>query len=461
MTIEPEKYTEYIQREGINYFVNLVNSLNIPMILLDREFKIQNFTAQAEKILNLVPSDIGKLISNTNRDISIPNLVSAMLNVMQTRIPQEFEIKNKQGHWYSLRIYPYKRVDQVIEGTILLLVDIHGNKLARDMAEAIVQTVREPLLALNQELRVMTANRSFYETYKVSKEATEDQLIYDLGNKQWDIPKLREMLVEILNKSSVMNDFEVEHEFQKIGKRTMLLNARKIDLESEGTKSMILLAIEDITERRHSENLIRDSLREKEVLLKEIHHRVKNNLNIVSSLLELQADVIQDESALKAFKESQNRIRSIALIHEKLYQSADLSRIDFGEYVNELTTKILSSFGFDSDLCQMDIKISDIRLSVDMAIPCSLIINELVSNCLKHAFPDKSGKILISLSLINETNFELYVTDNGVGFPSRLNFKTTKSLGLQLVNTLVNQIDGIIEMNASNGTSFKIVFPVK
>ncbi len=443
-----------------NDLVNLLSSVRIPLVMLGSDLCIRRFTPLSEKTFNLIPTDIGRPITNITPNFSIPNMTEAITQVMETAVAQEIEVKDHKERWYSLKIHPYRRSDNKIDGAVLILVDIHILKQSRDMAESIVQSIREPLVALDPNLRVITANRSFYETYKVSPEDTENHLIYELGNKQWNIPKLRELLIDILPNKQVLNDYEVEHEFEHIGKRTMLLNARSIHLESKGMNEMILLAIDDITERKRNENIIRSALHEKEVLIKEIHHRVKNNLNIVSSLLELQAGSITDEVMLDYFKDSQSRIRSIALIHEKLYQSSDLAQIDFGDYVDDLVLSIFNTFGIDSTEHSIHLDIENIRLSVNTAMPCSLIINELVSNSLLHAFPNNHfGEISISMKSIPQQKLELTVSDNGIGLPKDFDFRKSKSLGLQLVITLVNQLKGEIELLPEEvGTSLRIRF---
>jgi PAS domain S-box-containing protein len=216
--------------------------------------------------------------------------------------------------------------------------------------------------------------------------------------------------------------------------------------------------IRDVTRRKKTEKLLQNSLDEKEMLLKEIHHRVKNNLMIISSLLNLQSRYIKDEESKNIFKESQNRARSMALIHERLYQSADLKRIDFGEYIRTLANDLYNTYVMDTSLIKLNIDVDDLRLDINTSIPLGLIVNELVTNSLKHAFPEaKSGEIDIIFHKQGK-HYLLEVKDNGIGFPEDIDYKNTDSLGLQLVNNLTEQIDGKIEFNHTSGTSFKIIF---
>lgn len=214
----------------------------------------------------------------------------------------------------------------------------------------------------------------------------------------------------------------------------------------------------DVTERKNAEQKANQSLNEKELLLKEIHHRVKNNLQVVSSLLKLQTSYVTDKNTHDILLDSQNRVRSMALVHQKLYQSKDFSQIDFKEYIKQLSEQLFNVFGEKSKAIKLNVDSADSYLSIDLAIPCGLIINELVSNSLKYAFPNKhKGEINIEINSRGNC-YELAVIDNGVGFPEWLDFKNTNTLGLQLVNTLVGQIDGTIEMESNEGTAFRIKF---
>jgi len=219
----------------------------------------------------------------------------------------------------------------------------------------------------------------------------------------------------------------------------------------------------EITKRKKAQDKIKASLREKEVLLQEIHHRVKNNMQIISSLLRLQSRKIKGKRALEAFESSCNRVKSMVLIHERLYQSKDFARIDFAEYVHGLTNHLFTLFQMKPGAVKMDINIKDISLDLNTAIPCGLIVNELVSNSLKHAFPDGgTGRIKIVIKSLNKNEIELTVSDNGVGIPDEVDFRETKSLGLHLVSILAeDQLQGKIKLDKTKGTRFEIRFMAK
>jgi PAS domain S-box-containing protein len=215
----------------------------------------------------------------------------------------------------------------------------------------------------------------------------------------------------------------------------------------------------DITDRQHAEERIRASLQEKEVLLKEIHHRVKNNLQIISSLLNLQSKHINDPSALQMFLDSQNRVKSMALIHEILFRSRDITKIDFSEYIRTLSMQVFRSYGAYYKKIKLNVQVKDIMLDVDTAIPCGLIVTELVSNSLKYAFSDgREGVINIELFTNDFESLTLIVQDNGIGLPNYIDLQNVDSLGLKLVGALVNQLAGEVRVDSTRGTTFMITF---
>ncbi|MGD8624838.1 MAG: histidine kinase dimerization/phosphoacceptor domain -containing protein, partial [Anaerolineae bacterium] len=219
-------------------------------------------------------------------------------------------------------------------------------------------------------------------------------------------------------------------------------------------------AQQELGERKHAEEQLKASLAEKELLLQEIHHRVKNNLQVISSLLYLQSKNIDDPKVLSILQESRHRVRSMALVHEHLYQTDYPTHVDAAKYVRTLTSYLIRSYKVRADQIHLQVTVDDLRLGIDTAVPCGLLINELVSNALKHAFPnDRSGKIQVSLQAMANGDYQLIVTDDGVGLPGALEDQSSDSLGLRLVQTLTHQLEGMIEVDTSTGTRFEIVFP--
>jgi PAS domain S-box-containing protein len=228
-----------------------------------------------------------------------------------------------------------------------------------------------------------------------------------------------------------------------------------------GGRRLFTGIVRDISERKRAEERMQASLREKEVLLKEVHHRVKNNLQVVSSLLNLGARAIRDPAALAVFEESQARVQAMALIHEKLYRAADFTRIDFAEYARSLAAELLAGYRVPSDAVRLTTSGAGVFLTVETAIPCALILNELVSNSLKHAFPGgRRGDIRVDLRDARG-EFLLTVADNGVGMPEGFDVRGAASLGLRLVRTLAGQLGGTVEHSGGGGTTFVLRFPVE
>lgn len=251
-----------------------------------------------------------------------------------------------------------------------------------------------------------------------------------------------EMLITGVGDIKLCIDFSLKPVKNQVGKVTLLI--------AEGR---------DISARKRAEAQLQESLQEKEWLLKEIHHRVKNNLNIVSSLLKLQSQNITDTAALALFRESQNRLKTMGLIHEKLYQSLDLRRIEAKDYISKLASTIFDSYKVSTKAISLNLDVADIWIDPDTAIPCGLIINELVTNSLKYAFGEgKKGEIGIKLDLEKDRSINLIVCDNGIGLPANLNIEEVESLGLQLVFNLTEQLGGNLEIDRASGTAFKISF---
>jgi PAS domain S-box-containing protein len=242
---------------------NLLVGVDIPIVILDSDRRIRRFTPPAEKIFSLIATDVGRPFTDIASRLDVTNWDELIAEVIGKKRVVERETRNRQGHWYNLRMRPYTAVEQKTDGVLMALLDIDSVKRsldeareARAFAEAIVETVREPLLVLNAEFHVLKATPSFYETFLVTHAETEERSLFELGNGQWDIPRLRLLMEEMLLRNSRFENFEVAHEFPSLGYRSMALNARQVQGESKGTKT-ILLAIEDITERVRAEERVR------------------------------------------------------------------------------------------------------------------------------------------------------------------------------------------------------------
>jgi PAS domain S-box-containing protein len=271
-----------------------------------------------------------------------------------------------------------------------------------------------------------------------------------------DPQQRRELFDKMMNRVDVKN-FEVEFYRKDRGRQWVIISAHPI-FNERGEIEYIDAIMLDIAERKRAEEQIRNSLEEKEILLKEIHHRVKNNLQIISTLLDLQSDSFVDEPPRRFLQECQNRIRSMAMIHEKLYEASDFVSIDFGEYLKSLINSLFITYISDKRV-DLAVEAGEVVLEIDDAIPCGLIVNELVSNSMKYAFPGaRTGNLAVRLQVGNDDLITLTVEDNGVGLPTGLDFRATETLGLQLVNLLARQLHGEIELVEGPGTIFRITF---
>ncbi|MCU1340322.1 MAG: two-component hybrid sensor and regulator, partial [Bryobacterales bacterium] len=243
-TLNEELQTRNSELSQVNNdLTNLLASVNVAIIMLGNDRTIRRFTPMAERIFNLIPSDAGRRLSDLNRNIIVPDLDESIESVVENLTSVEREVQDRDGRWYSLRIRPYRTRENKIDGAVLLLVDIDEHKRA---VELVMSAVKNPLIALQADLRVKRANKAFYRMFEIAPDETENRYIYDLGNGQWNIPRLRTLLEEILTRQHEVNNFEMEAEFPKIGRRLMRLDARSYSEDGRGNK-FILLAIQDVT----------------------------------------------------------------------------------------------------------------------------------------------------------------------------------------------------------------------
>ncbi|HEY9710258.1 MAG TPA: histidine kinase dimerization/phosphoacceptor domain -containing protein, partial [Oculatellaceae cyanobacterium] len=326
---------------------------------------------------------------------------------------------------------------------------IEALKQTNEQLQAVLDTVPGFVSWMNSDGHYLGVNRRLADAFHLSSDAFVGREVgFFLSNAQCG-QFIHQFLASPAQTASQVIDVPINGMT-----RHYLVTAQKYCQDT----SAVSVAI-DITERMLAEQALRTSLREKEVLLQEVHHRVKNNLQIICSLLDLQAQNLTDQKTLDVFQESFNRVKSMALIHEKLYQSTSLETIDFAEYIETLIYYLFQSYRVNSDLIKVKVNIEPICLNIDTAIPCGLIINELLSNSLKYAFPKgKGGLIEINFKSDNAERFILNVKDDGIGFPKDFNLHKVHTLGLNLVKILTQQLDGDIELDQTQGVEFKMQF---
>jgi two-component sensor histidine kinase len=322
---------------------------------------------------------------------------------------------------------------------------------SRAFAQAIVDTVREPFLVLDQHLRVLAASRSFYSTFEVSPGDTQGRLLYALGDGQWDIPGLRLLLEKIVPERGVMEDYEVEHVFPDIGQRTMLLNARKVFYEG-GSNTTILLGIEDVTVERVLEREKDALLVDKDVLFEELQHRVSNSLQIIASILLMKARVVQSEEAQFHLKDAHRRVLSVAAVQKQLHAAGATGSVEIAPYLTKLCESLANSMIGDARPIVLKATIEPGTASSREAESLGLIVTEVVMNALKHAFPGDKAKGQITVAY-NRTgsDWNLSITDNGAGKSDGIIVYEKSGLGTGIIKALSNQIDAQVETSTGPG----------
>jgi len=313
------------------------------------------------------------------------------------------------------------------------------------LAQGIVDTVREPILVLDKELRVVAASRSFYSTFKVSPENTQGRHLYALGDGQWDIPKLRELLEKVISRHGVMEGYEVEHEFPDLGHRRICLNARQVFSEG-GAQATILLGMEDVTERRALEREKDELLREKDVLLDELQHRISNSLQIIASIILMKAKAVESEETRVHLQDAHKRVMSVAAVQRQLHGPGGSGPVEMVPYLTRLCETLATSMiGETRPVSLKVVGVGGVATS-RQAESLGLIVTELVMNALKHAFPnDKTdGRISVGYE-VHGTNWKLSVADNGVGKPDGVFAQPKTGLGTGIVKALAQQLGATVE----------------
>ncbi len=576
---------------------NLLAAVSAAIVMVDSELRVRRFNPAAEKLLQLGSIDIGRPVGHLRGKISTPNLEKQIKQVMETLHTVEVETEDSEGHWYSITARPYRTLDDRIAGAVITLQDIHLLKRglqtaeeARDYAEGMIETVREPLMVLDADLRVQRATPAFYETFLVSREETHGRFLHDLGNGQWNQARLRELIGAALFRDEAFQEFEIQHDFPHIGRRTMRLNGRRIprydsqvrtlllaiedvtarrevaeirfqrlfetakdgivvvEAETEtvldanpyflqatgfarerivskklrdaapfmdlpqtaglisllksreavryddlplrkgdggtidmelvanlyrvGTQPVVQLNLRDVTARKEQEESLRRAAEDKVVLVREIHHRVKNNLQVIVSLLSLQARYTSDPKAVAGFQETEARVRAIAHIHETLYATPDLAQIEFSSYLTNLVRELLTIHMIVKDGVALDLQVEEIVLDMEQAIPLGLIANELILNSLKHGTRKGRGQLSVTLTYKRDPGVpargealdngwaQLDVRDDGPGFQDGIDLENVQSMGFRLLNLLTKQLHGRVIFSVGPGAKVCVEFPL-
>ncbi|NEU83459.1 chemotaxis protein CheB [Nostoc sp. UIC 10630] len=486
-----------------NDLTNLLGSINIPILILTSDLRVRRFTPMAQRLFNLIPADAGRPLSDIRANLDVPDLESLILEVLDTLSIKELEVQTLGGHWYNLRIRPYRTTENQIDGVVLVLIDIDVLKRsaatleqARNYAEAIVETVQVPLIVLDSDFCVNKANRSFYETFQVSASETTQSLIFELGNGQWNLPGLQQLLEDILTNDTTIQNLEIEHCFDQIGQKTMLINGWKI--VQQGESQRILLAIEDISDRKQFE-LERSQLlaqeqsarqeaenanQAKNEFLSNLSHELRNPLNTILGWAQLFRNCNLDSSAVTRAWEVVERSANVQaqLIDDML----DLSRITSGKlHLNtrlidlvSLVNAAIESIEFSAQAkgIQIDSQLNSATVVGDFDRLQQVLWN-LLSNAIK--FTPANGRVGVMLEAVY-SHAEIRVSDTGIGIPADLlpyvferfrqgdssSSKTNQGLGLGLsiVRHIVELHGGTVQAQSpgqGQGTTIIIRLPLR
>jgi PAS domain S-box-containing protein len=407
---------------------------------------------------------VGQHIGFINNPQEFSHFIEDFFENQQTTIAQKTIKINLKGtvHYYLLIAQKYNQG----KAAVSVGIDITENKnLEQELhvtfsrLKTLITNLKVGILLKDKRRNVLFVNQAFCDLFDISTPPVEliGKSYSDFKEYYYPIFQDPEVVEERNEKIIADQELVTNEEWTLNNKITVERDYIPIIIDDSQEGS--LWVYQDVTERKNYETELENSLQQKEMLLKEIHHRVKNNLLVVSNLLEFQTDYTNDPEVLAVLEESQSRIQSMALIHEKLYRSTGLDKIDFGEYLEALTDNLFESYSVAETRINLEKNIDSIFLNIETANPCGLIVNELVSNAFKHAFPnEKQGTIWLSLSQDNEGQITLVVQDDGVGFPQDLDLDNLESLGLDLVQTLTQQLKGNLHIEQKQGAYFTLTF---
>lgn len=486
-----------------NDLINLLSSINIPILMLTNDLQIRRFTPTAQEIFSVIPTDVGRPFSDIRSTLNVPDLEQMILEVIDTLQTKEQEIQTLSGYWYNLRIRPYRTTENQIDGVVIVLLDIDALKRsartleeARNYAETIVETVQTPLVVLDADFRVNKANRSFYEMFQVSPSEIAKSSLFELGNGQWNIPQVRWILEDILVSDVQLENFELDHLFEQIGQKTMLLNACKLEREDQAL--MILLSIEDITQRKQFETVRSQLLlqeqfarhqaetanRSKDEFLANLSHELRNPLTPILGWAQvLRSGKLKEAAVNKALEVIERSARAQSQLIEDIL---DISRITSGKLqlcIGPMDLRLVVQAALEG--VQLSAEAKNVQIVSQLISTTVLgdinrlqqVVWNLLSNSIK--FTPAGGRVEIMLSTI-ENHAQLRVSDTGKGIEAQFlpyifdrfhqgDASSTKAnqglgLGLSIVRHLVELHGGTVQAESpgeEQGTTMTVRLPLR
>ncbi|MBN1873541.1 MAG: PAS domain-containing protein [Anaerolineae bacterium] len=487
---------------------HLFNSIPVGMIVLDRELRIRRFNSSAQKMMHLTNGDLGQSMQMVGERSVCGDLLAEYHVVLETLQSTKREVQGQDGCWYLLEIRPHDVVRQSAGGLVLtisnvthykqaeminpqsaerlqansdhtmtIMTDIDARKKVEDalfkynkLFEAVIQQAPFAVHVVEgsfNQIRVLIENE---ESRRIMGEPVEGRTYIDASKPemlqcrfftldgQREIPLAEMPSPRALKGEVVRNE---EFIFRHSNGTEILVEASAVPVyDNDGNIMAAVVSFYDITAIKLSEEKLRVAVREKETLLRELYHRTKNNMQVISAMLDLQAAHIEDKRVLTAFTELKNRIRAMALVHQKLYESQNLSSIDLGMYISDLLSLLIGSYQMLLNRISFILNVDSVMVLIDTAIPCGLILNELISNALKHAFPEgREGEIVIRLAKTENNVIVFSVSDNGVGVPEGFDFRHNNAFGLQTVFALAeHQLHGTVSFAVRHGVTCQVQF---
>lgn len=458
---------------------NILDGVQIPIVILDNDRRIRRFTPSAEKLFNLLHGDIGRRIQNLRANLDLPDLLPLVERAMHSAIVQEKEVRDLEGRYYILSIRPYRTADRKVDGVLIVLADIDSIKRssdeirhARDYADAIVETVREALVVLDSDLHIVRANGSFYSTFRLSPKDTENRRIYDVAQGSWNIPELRRLLEEVLPKNKSFENFRLSHVFPDIGRRILLLNARRLQPWADETSGLILLTMLDRTElesatealqtneqrlRELAAGLLTAQEDERSRIARELHDSVNQQL----AMLTIELKMLENEPVPPP-KSFHKRLASLGIRLQKLSEEVN-------QAAYQLHPSIVDHLGLPAalrSLCddlskQEKIRIdyrqvtADYSASREVGLCLYRVAQEALRNVVKH-----SGARRASVALVMEKErIVLSIRDRGVGF-DRERPAIKRGIGLTSMEERVRAVKGTLTIRSSPGAGTRVVVQI-
>ena len=467
--ITAQKIAQEAERESNKRFRQLAENINAVFFITDTEAKRIIYVSPAYKdVFEIEPEE---LIDNPNlgRELIHPDDKERILKKMDERsitfkFDEEFRIITKNGKikWIHSQSFPVKDKSGKVYRIAGIAEDISRSKKAEEQLEKSELRFRKAVanfpdifVIYNSEEKIAFINKSGLKLLGLKEKEI-------LNHKDEEIlpAEITNLYLPVLKQCTRKKILQTTECTFNINDEKFVFEIKFVPLLDEEENILQVLGIfHNITDRKEKERLIQASLDEKETLIKETHHRVKNNLQVIYSLLSLQSHEIKDEATKAIFIQSQHRVRAMSLIHDKLHYHSSLGGVMFKEYVEDLVNIIFNTYEYNNENLKLEIKIDDVHPDTDLIISIGLIINEIITNSIKYAFPEnRSGKIYLHIVKINDKKFEIILGDDGVGIPEGLNFQNTTTLGLQVVNSLVTQHNGKIEICNKKGTEYKFIF---